>query len=64
MNNAIGFYMVTYDTEMGEAYYEGDKAQTFTDFIAEADKAGLAMGLIDKGDSILDVDYEISMDEE
>lgn len=53
-------YSISYDTEQGEAYYEGDEGQSYQSFIASATKAGIAMGLIEQGDSVLDYDNEVS----
>jgi len=52
-------YTITYDTEFGEAHYEGDEGQHYQAFIASATKAGIKMGLIEQGDSVLDYDHEV-----
>lgn len=55
-------YTIVYDTESGEASYEGDEGQSWQSFIAAATKSAIAMGLVAEGDSVLDHENEIYKD--
>jgi len=55
-------YSISYDTEYGEAYYEGFEGQHYQSFIRSATNEGIAYGLIEQGDSVLSHDYELNKD--
>ena len=57
------YYFIEYDTEFGAACFGGDYSHYQT-FIAEANKAGRDMGLLDDNVSVLDCENLISVDGE
>lgn len=59
MNSSNLTYFISFDSNEGMAHYEGDIGQSYKAFIAEATKAGIARGLIDEGNSVLDHDHHV-----
>ena len=51
-------FEIEYDTEYGTANFAGEY-ESFSAFIAEADKAGREAGVLGVDESVLDCDYDL-----